>query len=124
MFVAGVLVWVALDGGWLRFALFFLAPDLSLAAYLAGPRLGAAIYNVAHSYILPAIVAVVAASVDHVPALLMGAIWTAHIGFDRVLGYGLKHPGSFGETHLGPIGAGRSQPVPRTARQTTERPGG
>ncbi len=108
VFVAGVLVWVALDGGWVRFALFFLVPDLSMAAYLVGPRLGATVYNLAHSYVAPAIVAVVAATVDHVPALLIGALWTAHIGFDRVLGYGLKHPGSFRDTHLGQIGAGRN----------------
>ena len=33
-----------------------------------------------------------------------GLIWTAHIGFDRALGYGLKYPTGFGDTHLGRIG--------------------
>jgi hypothetical protein len=27
-------------------------------------------------------------------------IWVAHIGFDRLLGYGLKYPVAFGATHL------------------------
>ena len=31
-------------------------------------------------------------------------IWLAHIGFDRALGYGLKHPSAFQHTHLGLIG--------------------
>jgi len=31
-------------------------------------------------------------------------IWTAHIGFDRVQGYGLKYPTAFSDTHLGRIG--------------------
>ena len=39
--------------GWGTFALFFLAPDLSFLGYLAGPKVGAISYNVAHSYIGP-----------------------------------------------------------------------
>jgi hypothetical protein len=31
-------------------------------------------------------------------------IWAAHIGFDRLLGYGLKYPTAFTDTHLGKIG--------------------
>jgi hypothetical protein len=31
-------------------------------------------------------------------------IWVAHIGFDRLLGYGLKYPTGFGNTHLGKLG--------------------
>ena len=30
----------------------------------------------------------------------IGLVWLAHIGFDRVLGYGLKYPEGFKETHL------------------------
>lgn len=37
------------------------------------------------------------------PALL-GALWLAHSGFDRMLGYGLKSPEGFSITHLGRIG--------------------
>lgn len=33
-----------------------------------------------------------------------GLIWSAHIGFDRALGYGLKYASGFGATHLGRIG--------------------
>jgi len=35
---------------------------------------------------------------QEVPSLL---IWTAHIGLDQLLGYGLKYPTAFGDTHLG-----------------------
>lgn len=37
-------------------------------------------------------------------ALAFGLIWSAHIGFDRLLGYGLKMENGFSETHLGKIG--------------------
>ena len=38
---------------WPVFALLFLAPDLSMLAYLAGPRAGAIGYNLAHTYAVP-----------------------------------------------------------------------
>ena len=34
--------------------------------------------------------------------LLLSLIWTAHIGFDRLLGFGLKYPARFKDTHLDP----------------------
>jgi hypothetical protein len=34
-------------------------------------------------------------------------IWTAHIGIDRFLGYGLKYSAAFGGTHLGTLPAAR-----------------
>ena len=37
------------------------------------------------------------------PALLpLSLIWIAHLGFDRMLGYGLKYPTRFKGTHLNP----------------------
>ena len=87
--------------GLLLAALFF-APDLSFAAYLAGPRVGAFGYNLAHSYAGPAVAAAVAVLTGRPPVLAL--IWAAHVGFDRALGYGLKYPSAFGDTHLGRIG--------------------
>ena len=90
--------------GWGTFALFFLAPDLSFFGYLAGPKVGAICYNLAHSYI-GAVACLVAGVVLPVPTILCaGFIWCAHIGFDRALGYGLKYSEGFGFTHLGRIG--------------------
>jgi hypothetical protein len=33
----------------------------------------------------------------------LALIWSAHIGIDRLLGYGLKYPTAFKETHLGRV---------------------
>jgi hypothetical protein len=90
--------------GWGTFALFFLTPDISFLGYLAGPRLGAISYNLAHSYI-GALACLMAGVVLPAPVILCaGIIWCAHIGFDRALGYGLKYSTGFGFTHLGRIG--------------------
>ena len=43
---------------WVVFATLFFLPDISFAGYLAGPRVGAAVYNVAHSYVGPLLLAV------------------------------------------------------------------
>lgn len=94
--------------GWGTFVLFFLVPDLSFLGYLAGPRIGAASYNLAHSYV-GAVACLAAGFVLEAPLLLSaGIIWVAHIGFDRALGYGLKYSEGFGFTHLGQIGRAAS----------------
>jgi hypothetical protein len=90
-------------GSWLLFGTLFFAPDISFAGYLAGPRVGAIIYNVAHSYVGP--IALAAASlISGRIGLSLAVVWGAHVGFDRALGYGLKYPTAFRDTHLGPIG--------------------
>jgi hypothetical protein len=86
------------------FALLFLTPDLAMLGYLAGPRIGAATYNLAHNYAL-AIAAALAGFFGGLPILAAGGlILIAHIGFDRALGYGLKYPTGFADTHLDRIG--------------------
>jgi hypothetical protein len=93
-----------LDYGWGIFALLFLLPDLSFAGYLAGPRIGAAAYNAAHAYVGPFICLAMGHLLPHPMLFAAGTIWGAHVGFDRMLGYGLKYPEEFGYTHLGRIG--------------------
>ena len=31
---------------------------------------------------------------------ILALIWVAHIGMDRLMGYGLKYPSAFKDTHL------------------------
>ncbi len=108
VFAGAIAAYHALDGGWVRFAALFLVPDLSMLGYLASPRLGAAAYNTAHSYIGPALLAGIGLWIGSAMVLPLAAIWVAHIGFDRVLGYGLKYDRGFGFTHLGLIGKARA----------------
>lgn len=92
---------------WGLFAILFLAPDVSFAGYLAGQRAGAAVYNLLHSFAGP--LALAAALLPGGTAVAVPLIWAAHIGFDRALGYGLKYPTGFADTHLGRIGRSRPQ---------------
>lgn len=118
LLVAGVFGYVHVGLGWGLFAALFLVPDLSLLGYAFGPRAGAAIYNAAHTTLGPALLVAAGLALDAPPgSLAVAAIWAAHVGFDRALGFGLKSGARFGETHLGAIGsAGR---VPVRASPTT-----
>jgi hypothetical protein len=89
---------------WPRFALLILAPDLTMLAYLAGSGAGAAAYNAAHIYVPALALTLVGFFADVSAATAGGLIWFAHIGADRALGYGLKYPTGFHDTHLGRIG--------------------
>jgi len=91
----------ALGGDWWVFAALFLVPDLSMLGYLLNRRAGAFLYNLGHSYLSPAALALAGYLADAPNLYLIALIWTAHIGFDRLLGYGLKYTAGFGVTHLG-----------------------
>jgi hypothetical protein len=88
---------------WGRFFLLFLLPDLLMVGYLAGTRVGAIVYNLGHTYAAPFLLLLLA-YYGHTPMLVsLALIWTAHIGFDRLLGYGLKYSTAFQDTHLGRV---------------------
>ncbi|AVT82123.1 DUF4260 domain-containing protein [Rhodopseudomonas sp. P1] len=110
VFAGCTLFYVISDAPWELYALLFFAPDLGFLGYLAGPKVGAVVYNVLHSTIGPLLLAI-AGIVLVVPyAGTVAMIWLAHIGFDRALGYGLKYKTGFRFTHLGPIGKAPAQP--------------
>ena len=102
MMVGAGVAFELLGGHWPWFFAFFLLPDVSLFAYLVGPRAGALAYNVAHSTLTVAALALV--GMHHHEGFLFAAIFAAHIGFDRMQGYGLKSAAGFRHTHLGLVG--------------------
>jgi hypothetical protein len=97
---ATVMAYAWNGGGWLMFVLLFLVPDISMLGYLGGRRLGAGIYNLAHTYALPAALAAYGLYQSQPLVLDIALIWIAHIGFDRLLGFGLKYQTAFRHTHL------------------------
>jgi len=102
--VASVLMYRWQRGSWTTFLVLFLVPDLSMLGYLAGPAFGARLYNLAHNYVAPLFLACYSLSVGRQDAVSYALIWTAHVGFDRMAGMGLKYPTAFRDTHLGRIG--------------------
>ena len=106
LFTGMTLLYVVWDGSWWVYAVLFFAPDLSFAGYLAGPKVGAVVYNIAHSYMGPMGLMTTGFTISEPLVLSVAMIWLAHIGIDRALGYGLKYQAGFAFTHLGRIGKG------------------
>lgn len=100
LLVGSLVLYFDADFGWLLLVVLLLAPDLSMLGYLGGPRLGAATYDAVHTTVLPIALGVVGVVGEADTALQLALIWLAHIGMDRALGYGLKYPTGFKDTHL------------------------
>jgi hypothetical protein len=85
---------------WWLIPLTILLPDLSAIGFVGGNRLGAHLYNAAHTTPVSAIL-VALGWWQHAPlAIALGLIWIAHIGIDRTLAYGLKYTDNPQHTHL------------------------
>ena len=99
-FAISILLYARLDASWLLLIVLALAPDLSAIGYLGGQRAGTIAYNIAHTYTLPAILGGAGLLGDSDLAISLALIWAAHIGMDRAIGYGLKYPSAFKDTHM------------------------
>ena len=104
LFLAALYVYWLTGASWWLFLILFLVPDASFAAYLLNPRIGALAYNAVHTTVGPIALAAASLALAEPLALSLALIWLAHAGFDRLLGYGLKYPTAFTDTHLGLIG--------------------
>jgi hypothetical protein len=101
--LAAVYMFHRVSANWWWFALI-LVPDISMAAYLLGTRLGAIAYNATHITLVPLALAALGFLLPSFDLLSIALVWAAHIGIDRALGLGLKYGAGFGLTHLGRIG--------------------
>ena len=100
MLALSVLLYGLNGASWLLFVLLFLVPDLSMLGYLSGPRTGATSYNLFHTYVLPGLLAAFGILTGSPLLVSLALVWFAHIGFDRMVGFGLKYPTGFFDTHL------------------------
>lgn len=101
LFFASLVLFSSTHQHWWWVPALLLVPDLFMAGYARSTNLGALIYNVGHTYLLPAFVALYGWHLDRPLVLAIGLIWLAHIGMDRFAGYGLKYDDDFKHTHLG-----------------------
>jgi hypothetical protein len=100
VFIGSVMLYRNTGHAWSIFVALFLVPDVFMLGYLISPKVGAASYNLVHTYVWPVALGAACISFGHFAALPYILIWTAHIGIDRFLGYGLKYDSAFGHTHL------------------------
>jgi len=100
VFCVSLFLYGELQASWILFVVLVLAPDLSMLGYLLGVRFGTALYNLVHALVVPLLLIVLSIFFKQLWLLPYGLIWTAHIGVDRLLGFGLKYPTRFRDTHF------------------------
>jgi Domain of unknown function (DUF4260) len=107
--VAASLAFFAYLGvSWWWFAVLILVPDLSAIGYMGGSRLGSWFYDLAHTYVGPAILGVIGYLVHEPMTMAIATVWFSHIGVDQLIGYGLKFANDPKDTHLSRVGASRA----------------
>ncbi len=104
LFIVSTLLYIYLDYSLLLFVPVLFLIDVSMVGYLFSKSVGAYIYNVGHSFIVPSILLGIGIPATNNLLIGLGLIWLSHIGMDRALGYGLKRRTAFTDTHLGQIG--------------------
>ncbi|HEX4486317.1 MAG TPA: DUF4260 domain-containing protein [Terriglobales bacterium] len=100
IFVASLLLYRHYQAGWALFAILFFTPDILMIGYAFNARAGAALYNSVHTLVSPGVLLAISFLAGKPNLLSLALIWTAHIGLDRAIGYGLKYPTHFKGTHL------------------------
>jgi hypothetical protein len=101
LLIGSLLAYTTTGKPWWLVPLLLLLPDLSMLGYIAGTKVGARSHNFAHTTPLPGALIAVGWWQSASLATALGLIWLAHIGLDRMLGYGLKYDDDFQHTHLG-----------------------
>jgi hypothetical protein len=99
-----VFLFSQLGYAWWWYPVLFFVPDLSMAGYLAGTRVGAIVYNLVHHHAVSIGLYVLGFFLGSPLLQLAAVILFGHSNMDRLLGYGLKYPDAFQNTHLGLIG--------------------
>jgi hypothetical protein len=103
VFVAACAIYAYRGDSWLSFGALFFAPDLTMLGYVFRNNVGSACYNFSHTYTVVGVFWMIAQFFHFPHAAPISLIWLAHIGLDRFLGYGLKYPSAFKDTHLGRV---------------------
>ena len=98
--IAAGIIYNSVGGSWLLAIPLFLAVDLSMLGYLAGPRWGSALYNLFHNWAIGIAVLLIGSWLSNTTVVIAGAVLLGHVGLDRLFGYGLKHTTGFRETHM------------------------
>ncbi len=89
---------------WWWFWVLFLTPDVSMIGYVVNSKVGAILYNLAHHKGIAILCFAFGLMLGSTALQFAGLLLLGQSSFDRILGYGMKYPDHFKNTHLGWIG--------------------
>ncbi|EOL45176.1 DUF4260 domain-containing protein [Enterococcus caccae] len=100
LFLLALTLYIKLGFPILYFFLFLLLPDITILGYRHDPIIGAKLYNLGHTLVLPVALTFISLFTSTSFLLAVSLIWAAHIFMDRAMGYGLKYSDAFKHTHI------------------------
>jgi hypothetical protein len=100
IFLGSFLIYLLLGGNWIIFLVLLFSPDIFMVGYLKNSRIGSIIYNIGNVYAWAIVSIIIGILIDFNLLILFSLIWMAHIIMDRAMGYGLKYPSDFEDTHM------------------------
>lgn len=103
VFILSLYVYSQYQFNWILFVALLFVPDLAMLGYLISPKHGSVIYNAFHTYTIAITVLFIGLLLPSPIILSIGIIWLAHIGMDRLFGFGLKYPTAFKDTHFNQV---------------------
>jgi hypothetical protein len=112
LLVGALIAYATTKQHWWLVPVVLLLPDVAMLGYVRDTRIGAIVYNVAHTTPVPALI-IGLGWWQHRPLVL---VWLAHLALDRLMGYGLKYDDHFQHTHLGVLGGTGRNPKQRVPR--------
>lgn len=98
--LASLYFYQRINGNWLLFILILLSLDASMIGYLKNRKIGSLLYNLVHNYLLALLLIAIGVYLQRTEITALGLIISSHVGMDRFVGYGLKYPSHFKDTHL------------------------
>jgi hypothetical protein len=96
IFLGSLLIYLFIGGNWIIFIILLFSPDI----FIKNSRIGSIIYNIGHIHVWAIILILIGILIDLDILILLGLIWISHISIDRAMGYGLKYPSDFKDTHM------------------------
>lgn len=100
VFVTSIYFYFQMSGNLWMLILLLLVPDVFMIGYKKNNIIGARVYNLAHTYIIPGVLIFAGYKLNIKSLIYLGLIWSTHIGMDRLMGYGLKKDSGFKDTHI------------------------
>ena len=100
IFGAGIAAYGQLGGPWLALVPLLFIPDISMIGFVRDARLGALTYNVGHNLVTAGVLLGLGLGSGIAWLAIAGSVALAHVGMDRLMGYGLKYPTTFKDTHF------------------------
>lgn len=98
-----IFFYLELGGDVIFFIILWLVPDMGMIGYIISKKIGSLTYNITHTYTIPIILLSYTLLSNLGLGVQVSLIWISHIGLDRFLGYGIKYPDKFKNTHMNKI---------------------